>query len=203
MNKQTGNHLQANDFVRALQEMGTYIDVSVDDLMALHLKAEKYARMRKREGRLVEDLMTQPVKTVYPDCTLSEAAHLLVSFKISGLPVVDHDSKLVGIITEADFLRGLGVPSHQPSHSVWQTLENMFHQSVEILEPAGVVADLMMTDVVTITPQHSLQQVLDVMKHHQIKRVIVCDEAEYVVGMITRSDLVRMFFDHFKKVEAE
>lgn len=203
MNKQTGDHLQANDFVRALQEMGTYIDVSVDDLMALHIKAEKYARMRKREGRLVEDLMTQPVKTVYPDCTLSEAAHLLVSSKISGLPVVDHDSKLVGIITEADFLRGLGVPSHQPSHSVWQTLENMFHQSVEILEPAGVVADLMMTDVVTITPQHSLQQVLDVMKQHQIKRVIVYDEAEHVVGMLTRSDLVRLFFDHFRKVGAE
>ena len=40
------------------------------------------------------------------------------------------------------------------------------------------------------------------MKQNQIKRVIVCDEAQHVVGMITRSDLVRMFFDHFKKVEA-
>lgn len=203
MNKQSGNHLQANDFVMALEEMGTYVDVSVDDLMQLHLKAEKYARMRKREGRLVESLMTQPVKTVHPDCTLSDAAHLIVTSKISGLPVVDQDSKLVGIITEADFLRALGVPSHHASHSVWQTLENMFHKSVQILEPEGVVADLMMTNVVTITPQHTLHQVLDVMKQNQIKRVIVCDEAQHVVGMITRSDLVRMFFDHFKKVEAE
>ncbi len=202
MNKHSGVHLQAGDFVLALQETGTYVDVSVDDLMALHLKAEKYARMRKREGRLVASLMTQPVKTVHPDCTLSDAAHLLVSSKISGLPVVDQNSKLVGIITEADFLRALGVPSHQPSHSVWQTLENMFHQSVQIREPEGMVGDLMMTDVVTITPQHSLHQVLGVMKQHQIKRVIVCDEAQHVVGMITRSDLVRLFFDHFKKVEA-
>ncbi len=203
MNKQTGNHLQAIDFVRALQEMGTYIDVSVDDLMALHLKAEKYARMRKRESRLVVSLMTQPVITIDTDCTLSDAAHLMVTSKISGLPVVDHDSKLVGVITEADFLRALGVPSHHASHNVWQTLENMFHKSVQIREPVGVVADLMMTNVVTITPQHTLHQVLGVMKQNQIKRVIVCDEARHVVGMITRSDLVRMFFDHFKKAEAE
>ena len=198
MNRQ---YLQANDFVLALQEMGTYIDVSVDDLMQLHQKAEKYARRRDRESRLVKELMTQPVKTVHPDCTLSDAAHLLVTSKISGLPVVDDNNKLVGIITEADFLRALGVPSHQSGYSVWQTLENMFHQQVQASEPEGVVADLMIKKVVTVTPQHSLYQVLDVMKQNQIKRVIVCDENQHVVGMITRSDLVRIFFDHFIKVK--
>lgn len=196
-------HLQTNDFVLALQEMGTYIDVSVDDLMILNQKAEKYARMRGRESQLVEKLMTRPVKSVHPDCTLSAAAHLLVTAKISGLPVVDDANKLVGIITEADFLRALGLPSHHPDQSVWQTLENMFHQQVEIREPEGVVADLMNKKVVSITPQHSLHQVLDVMKHHQIKRVIVCDENQQAVGMITRSDLVRIFFDHFNKVKTE
>ena len=147
--------------------------------------------------------MTQPVKTVHPDCTLSDAAHLLVSAKISGLPVVDDDSKLVGIITEADFLHALGVPSHQPGHSLWQTLENMFHRQVQAREPEGVVADLMTKNVVTITPQHSLHQVLDVMKQNQVKRVIVCDENQHAVGMITRSDLVRIFFDHFNKDKKE
>ena len=88
MNKHSGVHLQAGDFVLALQETGTYVDVSVDDIMALHLKAEKYARRRKREGRLVASLMTQPVKTVQLECTLSEAANLLVSSNIGGLPVV-------------------------------------------------------------------------------------------------------------------
>jgi len=201
MGNQNRDHLQENDFAMALQEMSTYIDVSVNDLMQLHQKAEKYARQRKKEGRSVESLMAKPVKTVSPDDTLSDAAHILVTSKISGLPVVDGENKLVGIITEADFLRALGVPSHHPSHSVWQTLENMFHQSIQVQEPEGNVADLMTTDVVTITPQETLHQVLDLMKQHQVKRVIVCDEAQQVVGMITRSDLVRQFFDHFKKVE--
>ncbi len=193
--------LQPDDFVLALKEMGTYIDVSIDDLMQLNQKAEKYARRRARESRLVEELMTQSVITVHPDCTLSDAAHLLVTSKISGLPVVDDENKLLGIITEADFLRALGVPTHRSGHSVWQTLENMFHQQVQALEPEGVVADLMIKKVVTVTPQHSLHQVLDVMKQNEIKRVIVCDDNQHVVGMITRSDLVRIFFDHFIKVK--
>lgn len=50
MTKQSGNHLQANDFAMALQEIGTYVDVSVDDLMQLHLKAEKYAECAKEKA---------------------------------------------------------------------------------------------------------------------------------------------------------
>jgi CBS domain-containing membrane protein len=196
------HHLQANDFVLALREMETYIDISVDDLVILNQKAEKYARLRGRESQLVEKLMSQPVKTVRPDSTLSAAAHILVTSKISGLAVVADDNKLVGIITEADFLRSLGVPSHHPDQSVWATLENMFHHQLQIGEPEGIVADLMNKKVVTITPQHSLHEVLDVMKQNRIKRVIVCDQDQHAVGMITRSDLVRIFFDNFNKVEA-
>ncbi|MDT8282030.1 MAG: CBS domain-containing protein [Gammaproteobacteria bacterium] len=200
MNKQSGQRLQAADFVMAMQEMGTFIDISVDDLLLIHQKAEKYASMRNRESVMVEKLMTHPVKTVQADSPFSDAAHLMVTNKISGLPVVDDENKIVGIITEADFLRALGVPTHQPNHSVWQTLENMFSQPVQVHETEGLVADLMINNVITITPQQSLHQVLDVMKHNRIKRVVVCDETQHVVGMITRSDLVRMFFDHFTPV---
>jgi CBS domain-containing protein len=56
----------------------------------------------------------------------------------------------------------------------------------------------MVSEVVTVAPQQTLHQALAVMKQHQIRRLIVCDEARHVVGVITRSDLVRVFFDHFK-----
>jgi len=197
MNRQDPPRLQPEDFANALQEVGTYVDVSVDDLMQIHRNAEKYARMRNTESLLVNRLMTQPVTTVHPSCTLSDAAHILVTQKISGLPVVDDRRRLEGIITEADFLRALGVPAHHPGHSLWQTLENMFHHGVQVREPEGQVADLMMKDVITIGPQQSLQEALEVMKHNHIKRLVVCDEARHVLGIITRSDLVRVFFDHF------
>ena len=49
--------------------------------------------------------MSQPVRTVHPQTPLADAAHLMVTERISGLPVVDDAGALVGIITEADFLR--------------------------------------------------------------------------------------------------
>lgn len=198
MSKQDAGKLQADDFIMALQEQGTYVDVSVDDLMQIYHAAEKYARIRRSENVLVEKIMQQPVTTVPADCSLSDAAHLLVTLKISGLPVVDEDNRLLGIITEADFLRALGMPSHPPGQSLWQMLENLFSHQLEVREPQGLVADLMVSEVVTVAPQQTLHQALAVMKQHQIRRLIVCDEARHVVGVITRSDLVRVFFDHFK-----
>ena len=197
MNKHQLTQLQPEDFALALKELGTYVDVSVDDLMQLQQAAEKHARMRNTEGLQVEQLMTQPVHTVQASCSLSDAAHLMVTKKISGLPVVDDRRRLTGIITEADFLRALGVPSHHPAHNIWQTLENMFSQPVAVRRQQGEVADLMGKEGVTISPRETLHQAIDTMKHHRIKRLVVCDEMRHVLGMITRSDLVRVFFDHF------
>jgi CBS-domain-containing membrane protein len=189
--------LHREDFARALQEMGTYMDVSVDDLLQVQTLAIKHAHMRKAQNRQVDSLMTQPVISVSPECTLSEAAHLLVSHRISGLPVVDESKKLLGIITEADFLRALGVPAHHPGHHLWQTLENMFHPTVQVRETEGTVAELMVRDVITLPDKARLHEALELMKQHRIKRLVVCDEKQRVVGMLTRSNLVRIFFDHF------
>lgn len=189
--------LHREDFASALQEMGTYMDISVDDLLQVQALAVKHARIRKAQDRRVASLMTRPVISVAPDCSLSEAAHLLVKHRISGLPVVDGSNKLLGIITEADFLRALGVPAHHPGHHLWQTLENMFHPGVQVREARGTVADLMMRDVITLSDDASLHEALELMKQHRIKRLVVCDDEQRVVGMLTRSNLVGVFFDHF------
>lgn len=190
-------HIHRDDIAKALQEVGTYMDVSVDDLLQVQTLAMKHARMRKSQDRQIASLMTQPVISVSPDCSLSEAAHLLVTHRISGLPVVDESNKLLGIITEADFLRALGVAAHHPGHHLWQTLENMFHPAVQVRETEGTVAELMVRDVITLSDKASLHQALELMKQHRIKRLVVCDKEQRVVGMLTRSNLVRVFFDHF------
>lgn len=182
----------------AMDELGTQVDASAHDLMQLQRSAEKHARIRGMESLLVEQLMTCPVTTVRPDCSLSDAAHMMVSRRISGMPVLDDQSRLLGVITEADFLRALGISSHYPSHSLWHTLEHMFSHPVPVRRQEGQVSDLMMTDVITISPGYTVQQTLQVMKQHRIKRLLVCDDVRHVLGIVTRSDLVRVFFDHFK-----
>ena len=54
---------------------------------------------------LVKDWMTRAVVTITPDVTLPEAHRLMLEKKISGLPVVDNEQRLVGIITESDIFR--------------------------------------------------------------------------------------------------
>jgi CBS-domain-containing membrane protein len=188
------------DYQQALQSMGTFIDVSADDLMLLSRRAEQYAARRVTESIRVSRIMSQRVQTVRPTTALKEAAHLMVMKRISGLPVVDERQRLVGIITEADFLRALGVPAQGPSHNLWQTLEFLFshlaHQG-EVQVPEDSVADHMMRDVITARPEQDLHDVLDLMKQHRVKRVVVCDSARQIVGIVTRSDLVRTFFDPY------
>jgi CBS domain-containing membrane protein len=143
--------------------------------------------------------MTRNVVTVSPDTSLAEAAHLLVSNRISGLPVVDEQQRLLGVITEADFLCAMGLPCHHPAQTLWQTLEAMFTHRPEIREPTGKVADLMVRNVVTVKPEQTLHEAIEVMKHNHIKRVVVCDDEGRAQGMVTRSDLVRVFFDRLRR----
>jgi len=75
----------------------------------------------------------------------------------------------------------------------------MFSHPIELIEPNSSVADVMVTDVITVTANQSLHEVLEMMKKNKIKRIVVCDELQHVVGMVTRSDIVRIFFDKINK----
>lgn len=190
------------DYQQALQSMDTFIDVNVDDLMALAQRAEQFAGRRATEAIGVTRIMTTGVRTVRPQTPLAEAAHLLVSERISGLPVVDDDERLVGIITEADFLRALGVPSHHPNHNLWQTLESLFRHLAmygELEAPEDPVAAYMVRSVITARAEQDLHQIIELMKQHGVKRVVVCDADRRVLGIVTRSDLVRLFFDPYRR----
>jgi CBS domain-containing membrane protein len=188
------------DFQQALQSMDTYIDITVDDLMALTQRAEQFAGRRAAEALGVSRVMSQPVRTVHPQTPLADAAHLMVSERISGLPVVDDAGHLVGIITEADFLRALGVPAHQPHHTLWQNLESLFSHLArhgELEAPDAPVTEHMVKTVICVKPEQDLHDVIEVMKRNNVKRVVVCDNEQRVLGMVTRSDLVRIFFDRY------
>ena len=196
--------LNREDYERAVQSMDTFIDVSVSDLMTLAERAEHFAGQRATESLRVSRIMRQPVRVVHPHTTMAQAAHLMVTERISGLPVVDDAERLVGIITEADFLRGLGVPAHHPTHNLWQTLESLFthlshHANLE--GPGDPVSDHMVRDVVCAIPELYVDDVLALMKQHRVKRVLVCDGERHVIGVVTRSDLVRVFFDRYLQAD--
>lgn len=188
------------DYQQALESLGTYVDITVDDLLELTRRAQRIARRRATASLDVRQIMSQPVRTVHPQTPLAQAAHIMVSERVSGLPVVDNEGRLLGLVTEADFLRALGVPTPSASHSVWQTLEGLFSHlthHTDLEAPTDPVDLHMVRNVQCVRPDQSVQDVLDAMKEHAVKRVVVCDDQRRVMGMVTRSDLVRVFFDRY------
>ena len=160
--------------------------------MQIDKMAQKHARLRETEGLTVREIMTADVITVSPDTPLSDAARILVEQRISGLPVADEDGKPIGVVTEADFLCAMGIPCHHPTHSVWQTLENMFRHPPRTTGMPSKVSDIMVEHVVSINENKTLHDVIALMKKHHIKRVIVTNDQDQVSGIITRSNLVQV-----------
>ena len=199
MSQITESKLLREDFIHALEEIDTFVDITIDDLMDVNSRAQKYARKRITESFLVKDIMKAPVETLQKDCLLLDLAELLVAKRISGAPVVSEHGQLIGLVTEADLLRSMGLTDRHPTHSIWHSLENMFSHHHDIKEADGIVADVMTTKVVTVTPEQTLHDVLNLMNEHSIKRIVVSDSKQQVVGMITRTDLVRVFLKQIKR----
>jgi len=193
--------LSREDFEHALDDMGSIIDVTVNDLIAITEKARKHAQMRRTETLAIEELMSRPVRTIHPDASLSEAATILLTERISGLPVVDPAGRLHGIITEADFLNAIGVPCHAPTHNFWQGLSGMFSQPLPLHQPTENVGALMITDVITVRPTQTLHDAVEAMKRYRVKRLVVVDGHRMPIGMLTRSDLERVFFERLRDVQ--
>ena len=124
----------------------------------------------------VVDLMTTDIITVTPETPIREAAQLMFRNRVSGLPVCGADSCLVGIITEADFLR----------------LEVAREEATQ-LTPVETVGQVMQTDVVTIGPDASLSDAAKVMVVPEIKRLPVVTDRSEVLGIISRMDVVAAF----------
>lgn len=193
MNESCSKNLRREDFQQALKELDSYIDVTLEDLMQINKLAQKYAQIREVETLLVGNIMTREIITVGAETPLRDAARILLEKRISGLPVVDSSNKLVGVVTEADFLTAMGIPCHHPAHSsVWHTLESMFLHPPSTTSLPAKVADIMATQVITTTPDKTLHDVIELLKKHHIKRVIVSDDQQQPLGIITRSDLVKV-----------
>jgi CBS domain-containing protein len=138
------------------------------------------------------DVMTANPVTVRPEAALGEAVALLVEKRISGLPVLDADGKLVGILTESDLLRrGETGTEREPR---W--LEMLFAQPRLAAEYVHAhsrsVADVMTRDVLSVTADAPLEVVVGLMEKRGVRRLPVLDRAGgRLVGIISRADLMR------------
>jgi CBS-domain-containing membrane protein len=137
-----------------------------------------------------KDVMTPSVLSIAPDASISAAAHLMLQNKISGLPVIDGSGKLVGILTEGDFLRRIEIGTQRRRPRWIEFLIGPGRLADEYSRSSGRrVSDVMTHDVHTVDPDASLEHIVRTMERHHIKRVPVV-EAGKVVGIVTRANLL-------------
>ena len=140
----------------------------------------------------VKDVMTHLVATFRSQDTIYDAARRLGANRISGAPVVD-GGKLVGVVSETDLLRSLAPEKDRetpygPSAAI--TLSLLLHETAPP-RSNGRVADVMSTEVVSIRPEASVREAASLIDRYGFRRIPVVDGQSFVVGILTRSDLVR------------
>lgn len=145
--------------------------------------------------RKVGAVMTHDVVWAERDTPFKEVARLLADHRISGLPVVDDDDKVVGVISEDDLLhRQARQPRDHELPSRWH-LPGLTRRARRASAKAEAVtaAELMTSPAVTVRAHDGIVEAARLMSERQLKRLPVVDEAERLVGIVSRRDLLRVF----------
>lgn len=137
------------------------------------------------------DVMTRKVISISAEATIVDAIGLMLKNHVSGLPVVNQDGKLVGIVSEGDFLRRPETGTER-TRSRW--LDAFFGPSgsakAYVRSHGSKVREVMTASPVTVAEHTPLDQVVHLMETHRIKRLPVVRRGK-VVGIVTRANLMR------------
>lgn len=137
---------------------------------------------------LVRELMSSDIVSVRADASLKDAARLLVEHRISGLPVVDESGQLVGVVSEADFVK-----TTDQAGSIRSLFARFFiAQDESPGAQAASVRSVMSAPPKTIAPDQPMALAAAQMGRWKVNRLPVVEDGQ-LVGIITRADIVRVF----------
>lgn len=138
----------------------------------------------------IRDLASSQVTTIGPEASVRQAAKIMLKHGISGLPVVDDDMKIVGIITEGDLIRRSEL-GYDKIQDFGPSGEGAGDARDYVRRHSWKVGDVMTRDVVTVEENGSIATAARLLEEHNVKRLPVVRDGK-LVGMISRSDLLRV-----------
>ncbi len=147
----------------------------------------------------VGDVMTSEVTTIGRDAPLKEAAMVMVHVGISGIPVVDDERRVIGIITEADFVAAEADRSWGRQRK--RLLANFFGEVQNVA--ASVVGDVMTKDPHTIDSSSSVTEAARRMTEFGVKRLPVVTPDGTLAGIISRADVMGAFARSDEELKSE
>jgi len=140
------------------------------------------------------DVMVSNVITVPPEASVLDVAKILVTNRISAVPVLDEPGRLIGIVSEGDLMRRAELGTEH-RRSWWLAMfSNKDKQAlaVEFMKSHSQnVADVMTRDVITAAPDTPLREIAGLLEKNHIKRVPIMDENGKVLGIVSRANLIQ------------
>jgi CBS domain-containing membrane protein len=197
MDKRTGNRdmdlsrvgLTDADIYEAMKSISGYLDITPGDFKELYCIAYKYAVERFSRSMSARDIMETTVVSVGPEDPLVVVVETMSRSRVSGVPVVDADRRVLGVISEKDVLFQL----------LGETTDNFMALLARCLRSGGccemavqalAARDVMTSPAVTLREDATLVDIAAMLTQKHINRLPVTDAAGHLVGIITRSDIV-------------
>lgn len=184
-----------DDLLAALRQMDGYIDVTGEDLERIYALALVHAH-RDRQGDIrLKDVMTREVVTVRPSAPQEEVWALLRQHRIRGVPVIDGEGRVAGMVSIADFLKARD----------WRVCDSLTQRLKLILRAkSGATAErIMSTPVISAREDARLSEAFLMFAQHGINHLPVLDEDRRLRGIVTRLDLLAALYGDLSEGKAE
>jgi len=176
------------DLREALKEMGSYVDVTEEDLKKIYAFALKHARQRLAETVSVAEAMNRNVVAVREDDEIALAVRYLSENKISGLPVIDKYDLVIGVVSEADILSAAGMESNFTFKDI---IRSLLGEPIAGHRKGDKVGDIMSAPAITIREDSDIREAAKILSKRRIKRLPVVDDAGRLIGIISRADIIK------------
>ncbi|MGC1402870.1 MAG: CBS domain-containing protein [Thermodesulfobacteriota bacterium] len=182
--------LTDQDIYEAMKAVPGYLDITPADFKEVYLQAYQHALERLSRSVTAQAIMTKEVVRVKPDTPLMETAEMMARAGVSGVPVVDEEDRVVGLISEKDFLIGL-------SQGTLPNIMSVVAQCLQVkkcpaLSIRGRTAkDIMTSPSITIGLETSLKEISEIFSSRTINRAPVVDSEGRLLGIVSRGDIVK------------
>lgn len=181
--------LTDDDILDAMQAMHGYVDITPGTFKEIYSLSYDLALKRIRSLGKAEEIMTSPVRCLTRQMSIPEAASYMANYGISGAPVIDDEGVVIGVVSEKDFLRKMGLPGSAGIMSVVGECLTVNKCLVAGLRSL-FVEDLMSTQPIVAEKETTQAELSRIFTEHKINRIPICNSDGLPLGIVTRSDLV-------------
>ncbi len=138
-----------------------------------------------------DEVMTRNPTTIAPEASVAEAVRLMLEARVSGLPVVEANGRLVGVITEGDLLARAELGTEKKRAKWLEFLFGPGRSAADFVQSHGRrVEEVMTRTPITAPPSARLDEVVGTMIEKRVKRLPIV-EGERLVGIVSRADVLR------------